>query len=314
MYLRELNKNHNKNNSSKKRKKIIKNINTKILENSEKSSINDKKNLIKESGKILETNITKKRKKKRKSKKKIKIKNIIDTNNNINEVIKNENKEKLDDLYLNNLPYEKALESDKRSFGEIYFSRLKSKHLLLYTFFSYHDHNLIYIKISRFFFMVSTSMLMNVIFFFDSSMHKIYIDYGKYNFIAQMPQILYSSLIALIIELLIGILSSTDKDYLKIKKFEDNSDEKINKALKTIKIKLIIYFVITFILFLFYWYFITSFCAVYNNTKIIFIKDFITSFCLGLLYPFPIQLCFAFIRKISIRKNTKFRKLLYRIL
>ena len=73
--------------------------------------------------------------------------------------------------------------------------------------------------------MVSTNMLMNVIFFFDSSMHKIYIDYGKYNFIAQMPQILYSSLIALIIELLIGILSSTDKDYLKIKKFEDNSDE-----------------------------------------------------------------------------------------
>ena len=91
-------------------------------------------------------------------------------------------------------------------------------------------------------------------------------------------------------------------------------NEKINKALKIIKIRLIIYFVITFILFLFYWYFITSFCAVYNNTQIIFIKDFITSFCLGLLYPFPIQLCFAFIRKISIRKNTKFRKLLYRIL
>ena len=185
--------------------------------------------------------------------------------------------------------------------------------LLIHTFFSYHDHNLIYIKISRFFFMVSTSMLMNVIFFFDSSMHKIYIDYGKYNIIAQMPQILYSSLIALIIELLIGILSSTDKDYLKIKKFGENSEDKINKALKKTKIKLVIYFVITFILFLFYWYFITSFCAVYNITQIIFIKDFITSFCLGLLYPFPIQLCFTLIRKISIKKNTKFRKLLYKL-
>ena len=242
---------------------------------------------------------------------KLKAKKKIDNNNN--QVIKKEIQEKYDDLYLNNLAYEKALESDKRTFGEIYFSRLKSKHLLIYTFFSYHDHNLIYIKISRFFFMVSTSMVMNVIFFFDSSMHKIYIDYGKYNIIAQMPQILYSSIIALVIEILIGILSYTDKDYLKIKKLNYNSEEKINKELKKTKIRLIIYFIITFILFLFYWYFITSFCAVYNNTQIIFIKDFITSFSLGLLYHFPIQLCFAFIRKISIKKNTKFRKLLYKL-
>ena len=249
-----------------------------------------KKNLIFESRRIFEDNNfnnnidTSKRKKKRKSKKKIKKENIIITNNN--EITKNENKEKLDDLSLNNLSYEQALDLDKRTFIQIYSSRLKSKHLIIYTFFSYHDHNLIYIKISRFFFMICTSMIMNVIFFFDSSMHKIYIDFGKYNFIAQMPQILYSSIIALIIELLIGILSYTDKDYLKIKKLQDNSEEKINKELKKTKIRLIIYFIITFILFLFYWYFITSFCAVYNNTQIIFIKDFITSFCLGLSFSY----------------------------
>ena len=144
-------------------------------------------------------------------------------------------------------------------------------------------------------------------------MHKIYIDFGEYNIIAQMPQILYSSIIALVIEILIGILSSTDKDYLKIKQLKGISQKRINKELQKTKIRLIIYFIITFILFLFYWYFITSFCTVYNNTQIIFIKDFITSFCLGLLYLFPIQLCFSFIRKISIKKNTKFRKLLYKL-
>ena len=308
LYLRELNKNNKK--YQKKGNRNYKNSNNKNLIGNEKSSINDRKNLIKESNTIFENNDTIKIKKKRKSKKKNKSKNIIDNNN---QVIKDEIKEKYDNLYLNNLSYEKAIESDKRTFSGIYFSRLKSKHLLIYTFFSYNDHNLIYIKISRFFFMISTSMVMNVIFFFDSSMHKIYLDYGKYNIIAQMPQILYSSIIALVIEILIGILSYTDKDYLKIKKLQDNSEEKINKELKKTKIRLIIYFIITFILFLFYWYFITSFCTVYNNTQIIFIKDFITSFCLGLLYPFPIQLCFAFIRKISIKKNTKFRKLLYKL-
>ena len=244
-------------NIKKKGNRNYKNSNNKNLIGNEKSSINDRKNLIKESNTIFENNDTIKIKKKRKSKKKNKSKNIIDNNN---QVIKDEIKEKYDDLYLNNLSYEKAIESDKRTFSGIYFSRLKSKHLLIYTFFSYNDHNLIYIKISRFFFMISTSMVMNVIFFFDSSMHKIYIDYGKYNIIAQMPQILYSSIIALVIEILIGILSYTDKDYLKIKKLNDNSEEKINKELKNTKIRLIIYFIITFILFLFYCYFINSFC------------------------------------------------------
>ena len=282
--------------------------------NKGQSSTNDKNNLIFESRIIFENNSKPKRKKKRKSKKKInkKIKNenVIVTNKEVN---KDENKEKFDDLYLNNLTYEKALESDKRTFTQIYFNRLKSKHLLFYTFFSFNDHNLIYIKISRFFFMICTSMVMNVFFFFDSSMHKIYIDYGKYNFIAQMPQILYSSIIALVIEILIGILSYTDKDYLKISQSNEHTEEKINKVLKVTKIRLIIYFIITFILFLFYWYFISSFCAVYNNTQIIFIKDFITSFCLGLLYPFAIQLCFALLRKFTLKKNTKFRKLLYKL-
>ena len=155
-------------------------------------------------------------------------------------------------------------------------------------------------------------MAMNVIFFFDSSMHKIYIDYGKYNFIKQIPQIIYSSIVSLIIEILIGILSYTDKNIYEIRQLKEFSSEKINKIFQKIKIKLIVYFVITFIFFLFYWYLISSFCAVYNNTQIIYLKDFITSFCLGLLYPFLIQLCFAFLRIFSLRKNNKLRSLLYK--
>ena len=143
------------------------------------------------------------------SKSDMNIKNKNDINNTNNEI--------LDDLDLNNLPYEKAVDLDKRTFIQIYWSRLKSKHLIIYTFISCNDHNLLYIKISRFIFLVCTSMAMNVIFFFDSSMHKIYIDYGKYNIIQQIPQIIYSSLVSLIIEILIGILSFTDKNIYEIR-------------------------------------------------------------------------------------------------
>ena len=189
---------------------------------------------------------------------------------------------------------------------------MKKKHLIFFTFFSCNDHNLIYIKLSRFFFLVCTSMIMNVIFFFDSSMHKIYVDYGKYKFIQQIPQILYSSIVSLIIEILIGLLSYTDTNIYEIRLMEEYSKEKINKAIRRIKIKLIIFFVITFLFFCFYWYFISAFCAVYSNTQIIYINYFITSFIIGLLYPFIIQLSFNLLRIISLSGKSKARGFLYK--
>ena len=126
-------------------------------------------------------------------------------------------------------------------------------------------------------------------------------------------KILYSTIVSLIIEILIGILSYTDINIYQVRQIEKATIDKIEIILKKIKIKLLIFFIITFLLFLFYWYFISAFCAVYNNTQIIYIKDFISSFCIGLLYPFIIQLVFALIRIFTLREKTKVRSLLYKI-
>ena len=262
----------------------------------------DKKDILIETQKeMIENDDKKELKKRRKSKEK----NITDINN-----VKND--KKLDDLDLNNLSYEKALELDKRTFGQIYLSKLKSNHLLIFTFISCNDHNLVYIKVARFLFLICTSMAMNIIFFFDDSMHKIYVDYGKYNFIQQIPQIIYSSIVSLVIEMLIGMLSYTDKNIYEIRQIEEYNSEKVKKIIKTMKIKLIVFFFITFIFFAFYWYLISSFCAVYNNTQVIYLKDFATSFCLGFIYPFAIQLCFALLRICTLRNKTKSRSFLYK--
>ena len=78
--------------------------------------------------------------------------------------------------------YDSALQLDKRNFIEMYWSILKREHLIIFTFFIRNDHNLIPIKFSRFIFSVCTDMALNVFFFSDETMHKMYIDYGKYNF------------------------------------------------------------------------------------------------------------------------------------
>ena len=73
----------------------------------------------------------------------------------------------------------------------------------------------------------------------------------------------------------------TDIHYYQIKelKKEKNITSKQTiPIMKCIKIKIIIYHFFTFLLFLFFWYLISAFCAVYENTQRIFLIDSISSF------------------------------------
>ena len=58
------------------------------------------------------------------------------------------------------------------------------------------DYNLMPIKIYLFFFSFGLFFTVNTLFFTDSTMHKINEDNGKFNFIYQIPQIIYSTLIS----------------------------------------------------------------------------------------------------------------------
>ena len=64
-------------------------------------------------------------------------------------------------------------------------------------------------------------------FFSDDSIHKEYEDKGKYNFVYQIPKILYSTIISSIINVLLKKLSLSQKDILKIKNNLDITSEGI---------------------------------------------------------------------------------------
>ena len=234
-------------------------------------------------------------------------KNIINDIKELNE-IKEENK-KLDDYELNNLEYLEAIELDKRNILDVYWSTLKREHIILFTFFIRNDYNLVSIKFSRFIFLVCTDMAMNVFFFTDDSMHKVYKNYGKYDFVQQIPQIIYSTIVSQVLEVFLCFLSLTDKHFYQMKEIKNvqNNMNLIFRILRCVKIKLIGFYAFTLILFAFYWYLVSSFCAVYQNTQIIFIKDSISSFLLGLLYPFVLYIFPAILRVLSLKDREKKR-------
>ena len=147
-------------------------------------------------------------------------------------------------------------------------------------------------------------MAMSVFFFSDDSMHKIFLDYGKYNFIQQIPQIIYTTIFSQLIEIFLSYLSLNDKHIYEIKNVNNNK-LKVLEILKCIKLKLIFFFISTFIGLLFYWYIVAIFCAVYQNTQIIFLKDSLFSFLLGLLYSLILYLFPSALRILSFKIKSK---------
>ena len=97
---------------------------------------------------------------------------------------------------MNSLDYESAQKKDKRTYVQYYLSLLRNKHILILTFFNWRDYNSQTIKIYIFFYTFSINFLISAMFYSDSTMHKIYIDKGSFDFTYQLPLIIYSSIIS----------------------------------------------------------------------------------------------------------------------
>ena len=121
------------------------------------------------------------------------------------------------DSELNGMDYKEAIQEDKRNYLEYYLSLVRTKHLLFFSFWPSFDYNSRILKIYLFSFNFTVSFFVNALFFNDHTMHKIYTEKGSFDFIYNIPQILYSSLISGFINALIQALSMTESNLIKLK-------------------------------------------------------------------------------------------------
>ena len=232
--------------------------------------------------------------------------------------IKKEKRKKIiiySEFELDDLEYGDAIKYDKRTFFDFFCYLVKREHIIVFTFIYCNDLNLFCIKLSLFIFSISLDFTTNVLFFNDDSMHKIYLDYGKYNFISQIPQIVYSTVISEIFDVFFKFLSLSEKEIYEAKKITSvtKAVNRIKKLMRRIKIKFFLFYLISFLLMSFFWYFISAFCAVYKNTQAILFKDSLISFVISLIYPFALYLIPASLRIISLRASKKDQRLLYKL-
>ena len=212
---------------------------------------------------------------------------------------------------LNILPYKQAKEYDQRTYCQYYLNLVNSKNILLFAFFKDNDYNSRIMKINLFFYMFVVHFGVNALFFNDSTMHQILEDKGSFNFIYQIPQIIYSFIISAVLNKILQILSLSEKDILKLKRTNVNDLNKNSKSIKNlIMVKFVFFFIFSFIILVFFLFYLSCFCVVYKNTQIHLIKDTLISFGTSFITPFFINLIPGWFR-IPALKSKKNKEYLY---
>ena len=203
-------------------------------------------------------------------------------------------KKKMDyiDYEINTIAYKEAFENDKRTYLQYYLSLIKTNHILLFSFVPKKDYNSYMIKVCLFFFNFSLHMVINALFYNDSMMHKIYKEKEVSKFVIILPQIIYSILIVSFMNNLIIKFCFTQQNILDIK--HENNKHNLNAriviSIKKIKIKLISFFALSFLILFIFWYYISIFCAIFYKTQTLLIKNVLICFLISLIYPFIICL------------------------
>ena len=214
---------------------------------------------------------------------------------------------------MNSFSYEEALKHDFRTYSQFYISLIKTKHIFIFTFFKIEDFNSQIIKIYIFLFTFYINYTVSVMFYTDSTMHKIYIDKGTFDFTYQLPQMIYSLLISILLKTILNILGLYGSNILELIKCEKEKIEiNILKTSKKIKCKIILFFIITYLLLFLFWVYLGCFCSVYKNTQVHLILDVLSSFLISFIIPFIIYLFPGIFRILSLKDRNKRSPLLFK--
>ena len=217
------------------------------------------------------------------------------------------------DFDLNLFSYEEAIKLDKRSFFDSYKFLIKTKHPIIFHFCLFNDYNSIIIKVCLFFLSVAIYYFINTLFFDESTIHKIYKEKGEYNFIFLIPHISFSFIISHTLSLIFKFIFLSERNLFKIKEVKNikTINNVIEKEKRNIVIKYICFFVLSLIFLFFFWYYLSSFGAVFQNTQTYIIENTLISFCFALVYPFIFNILPVIIRIYSL--SHKNRKFMYKI-
>ena len=221
-----------------------------------------------------------------------------------------------------NYVYETALKYEKRTFWTILYIVMISKDNILNTFIMKSPLESQHLRICLLLFSYSSDLALNTLFYFSDNLSDRHHYTGDSLFWYSLFNNILISIISTLLSLILGGVlqcmtnskTSIENEFKKEeKKMEEDKNytvsderkkqifEKINNALKCLKLKMVIFIILDFAILLFFFYFVSSFCHVYSSTQVSWISDAIVSIIISFLIKFGIALAVTIIYKLSIK-------------
>ena len=214
------------------------------------------------------------------------------------------------------MPYNLAIEYDKRNFFEMYLGTIKYNHLIWFIFFIREYGNNIFLKILMFIFFILLLFLMNLFLFSDKDFTNFYLKKGKYDFGNEIPMALFSTLLCLLINMFIRIILHDKKNQDKVVR-QLNNTTSINETNFEMNIqaeksnrKIIVFSTIGILLIIIIFLYFISFGGIFINSQKYLLIRILYSLIISFIIPFIFCIIYSSLRYLGL---TKKHKLIYEI-
>ena len=274
--------------------------------NEEKKATNERKDIIEDKdfrNKVLDNKLSSSVIKKSKGQ--------FDKETNIDLDMKSESSQLYDyeSDELNELPFDKALKKDKRNFCVYYCNILAVSHIILNLFFRQSDYNLFVVKLGLLFMTFPINLTFNSFFFTNE---KIKINYVKSvedisTFWSNISNTVYSSILSSTFLIILKFISLTHNSIRALRKMKnvELAKKKSVCLLRCIKLRIFIYYILSFAFLIIFGFYVLCFCAIFENTQLILVRSTFTSWLISLLYPFIICFITSLFRSLSFTCESK---------
>ena len=157
--------------------------------------------------------------------------------------------------------------------------------------------------------------MVNACFFDEVTIHKIYENGGEYDISFFLLPIFLSFIIAHILSIIIKYIFLSERNIYEIRKEIEllKAVQKQDKVRRNIITKYIIFFTAGIALLMMFWYYLSSFGAVYQNTQIFLFENTFISFLISLIYPFIINILPTIFRIFSLKDVNKNKECMFKI-
>ena len=210
---------------------------------------------------------------------------------------------------LNELPLDKAIKHDKRNFCQYYGNILFTSHIILNVFFRHNDYNLFTVKLGLLVMTFPINLTMNIFFFTSKNIKLAYIRSmdDVSTFWSNIANSIYSSILANIILIILKFISLTHNSVRALRKISDinSAEAKSECILKCIKIRIVLYYILSFVFLIVFGFYVLSFCAIFENTQVALIKSTFSSWIISLIYPFILCFITSIIRSAALKCKSK---------